>query len=116
VTQIGYAKVSTTDQDSSLQVTALKAAGCAIVRTETRTGTTLAGRTELTTILDFLRPGDTLVVTRIDRLARSIADLQDIVRSLKAKGANLKVLEQPATVSTLKRYVVESGKPGAVAD
>jgi DNA invertase Pin-like site-specific DNA recombinase len=95
VTEIGYARVSTTDQDPSLQVTALKAAGCAIVRTETRTGTTLTGRTELATILEFLRPGDTLVVTRIDRLARSIADLQDIVRSLKAKGANLRVIEQP---------------------
>lgn len=95
MTQIGYARVSTTDQDPSLQLTALKAAGCAIVRTETRTGTTLAGRIELKTILDFLRPGDTLVVTRIDRLARSIADLQDIVRSLKAKGAHLKVIEQP---------------------
>ena len=64
------------------------------VRTEARTGTTLAGRIALTTILDFLRPGDRLVVTRIDRLARSIADLQDIVRSLKAKGATLNVIEQ----------------------
>jgi DNA invertase Pin-like site-specific DNA recombinase len=50
--------------------------------------------------LDFARQGDTLVVTRIDRLARSIGDLQDIVRSLKAKGAALKVTEQPIDTST----------------
>jgi DNA invertase Pin-like site-specific DNA recombinase len=46
----------------------------------------VTGRTELSTLLDFLRKGDTLLVTRIDRLARSTGDLQDIVRTLKAKG------------------------------
>jgi DNA invertase Pin-like site-specific DNA recombinase len=54
----------------------------------------------LQTILDFLRPGDTLMVTRIDRLARSIGDLQDIVRALKAKGAVLKATEQPIDTGT----------------
>ena len=48
------------------------------------TGTTREGRTELATLLDFVRQGDTLVVTRVDRLARSIGDLQDVVRALKA--------------------------------
>ena len=47
------------------------------------------------TVLDFLRKGDVLIVTRIDRLARSIGDLQDIVRAVKAKGASLKATEQP---------------------
>lgn len=47
------------------------------------------------TLLDFLRPGDTLVVTRIDRLARSIKDLQDIVYILKERGVSLKATEQP---------------------
>src|ERR687883_1420669 len=51
-------------------------------------------------LLDFLRPGDELVVTRIDRRARSIGDLQDIVRTLKAKGATLKATEQPIDTST----------------
>lgn len=51
-------------------------------------------------MLDFLRKGDVLVVTRIDRLARSIGDLQDIVRSVKAKGASLKATEQPIDTST----------------
>ena len=52
------------------------------------------------TILDFIRKGDALTVTRIDRLARSIGDLQDIVRELKAKGATLKATEQPIDTST----------------
>jgi DNA invertase Pin-like site-specific DNA recombinase len=59
------------------------------------------GRTELQTLLDFLRPGDTLVVTRIDSLARSIKDLQDIVYLLKERGVSLKATEQPIdTLST----------------
>jgi DNA invertase Pin-like site-specific DNA recombinase len=59
-----------------------------MIRSEKRSGTTTAGRNELRTVLDFLRNGDTLTVTRIDRLARSIRDLQDIVRAVKAKGAS----------------------------
>jgi DNA invertase Pin-like site-specific DNA recombinase len=51
-------------------------------------------------VLDFLRPGDVLMVTRIDRLARSIGDLQDIVRAVKAKGATLKATEQPIDTSS----------------
>lgn len=97
---IGYARVSTTDQDVSIQEAALRAAGCHTVRTEKRSGTTREGRTELQTILDFVRPGDVLMVTRIDRLARSLGDLQDIVRSLEAKGVALKVTEQPIDTST----------------
>ena len=91
----GYARVSTTDQNPSIQEAALRAAGCETVRSEKVTGTTREGRAELATLLDFLRKGDTLVVTRIDRLARSIGDLQDIVRSLKAKGVTLRATEQP---------------------
>src|SRR5471030_1909065 len=79
---------------------ALKAAGCQVVRSEKISGTTRDGRTELATLLEFVRDGDTLVVTRIDRLARSIGDLQDIVRALRAKGATLKATEQPIDTST----------------
>jgi DNA invertase Pin-like site-specific DNA recombinase len=100
VTRIGYARVSTTDQDPSLQVAALQAAGCGVIRTETRSGATLDGRRELHTILAFLRPGDTLVVTRIDRLARSIGDLQDIVRMVAARGAAMMATEQPIDTGT----------------
>src|SRR6478609_10362403 len=97
---IGYARVSTTDQNLELQQTALQAAGCEIIRSEKRSGTTTAGRDELRTVLDFLRKGDVLMVTRIDRLARSIGDLQDIVRAVKARGAALKATEQPIDTST----------------
>ena len=96
----GYARVSTTDQDLGLQEAALRAAGCEVIRSEKVTGTTREGRTELATLLDFVRAGDTLVVTRVDRLARSIADLQDVVRALKAKGAALQATEQPIDTST----------------
>ncbi len=99
-TLFGYARVSTTDQDLTLQREALKAAGCTLIREEKASGTTTNGRTELAQLLEFVRKGDVLVVTRIDRLARSIADLQDIVRTLKAKGATLKATEQPIDTST----------------
>lgn len=96
----GYARVSTTDQDLSLQVDVLKAHGCEVIREEKKSGTSKEGRSELQTLLDFIRAGDTLVVTRVDRLARSIGDLQDIVRELRAKGASLKATEQPIDTST----------------
>lgn len=95
MTNIGYARVSTTDQNLEIQIAALKAAGCDVIRSEKRSGTSTTGRAELQTVLDFLRKGDCLMVTRIDRLARSIGDLQDIVRAVKAKGASLKATEQP---------------------
>src|SRR3954471_16694654 len=100
MTTIGYARVSTTDQNLDVQENALRAAGCDLIRSEKRSGTTTAGRTELQTVLDFLRRGDVLMVTRIDRLARSIGDLQDIVRTVRARGAALKASEQPIDTST----------------
>ena len=98
--KVGYARVSTTDQDTALQVATLKAAGCEVIREEKASGTTTSGRRELAAILDFIRSGDMLLVTRIDRLARSIADLQDIVKALKAKGAVLMATEQPIDTGT----------------
>src|SRR6202044_2156713 len=88
MTTIGYARVSTTDQDLDIQIAALKREGCT------------TNREELRTVLDFLRKGDVLMVTRIDRLARSIGDLQDIVRAVRARGASLKATEQPIATST----------------
>ena len=96
----GYARVSTTDQDLTLQRSALKGAGCTVIRDETASGTSRKGRSELETLMDFLRPGDTLVVTRIDRLARSMRDLQNLVYELREKGAHLKATEQPVDTST----------------
>ena len=100
MTIIGYARVSTTDQNLELQEAALRGAGCDLIRAEKRSGTTTAGREELRTVLDFLRAGDVVMVTRIDRLARSIGDLQDIVRTVKARGASLRATEQPIDTST----------------
>lgn len=100
MSKIGYARVSTTDQDTAIQISALRAAGCDIIREEKASGTSTEGRSELQTILDFLRPGDVLVVTRIDRLARSIADLQTIVRTIREKQATLACTEQPVNTDT----------------
>jgi DNA invertase Pin-like site-specific DNA recombinase len=63
-----------------------------------KSGAERGTRTELQILLDFLREGDTLVVTRIDRLARSMKDLQDIVYELKGRGIALKATEQPIGV------------------
>src|SRR5215217_7612614 len=68
----GYARVSSLDQDLTLQEEMLRAAGCQIVRAEKKSGTAREGRSELRLLLDFLHKGDTLVITRIDRLARSV--------------------------------------------
>lgn len=91
----GYARVSSADQNLEGQIEALRQAGADVIRAETLSGTTVNGRNELKLLIEFLRSGDTLLITRIDRLARSIADLQDIVRTLKKKGASLKATEQP---------------------
>ena len=96
----GYARVSTLDQDLAIQHAALKAAGCGVVRAETASGSRRDGRTELQALLDFVQPGDTLVVTRIDRLARSMKDLQDIVYELKERGVALRATEQPVDTGT----------------
>jgi DNA invertase Pin-like site-specific DNA recombinase len=96
----GYARVSTTDQDLDVQYEALEKAGCRVIRAEKVSGTSVRGRDELRTLLDFIGPGDELVVTRVDRLARSTGDLQDIIRELKAKGATLRATEQPINTST----------------
>jgi DNA invertase Pin-like site-specific DNA recombinase len=96
----GYARVSTADQDLALQHAALLVAGCEVIRAEKASGARRDGRTELRTLLDFLRPGDTLVVTRIDRLARSLKDLQDIVHELRARDVALRATEQPVDTGT----------------
>jgi DNA invertase Pin-like site-specific DNA recombinase len=96
----GYARASTVDQDVSIQEAALRAAGCDLIRSEKVSGASRAGRDELDLLLQFVRPDDTLMVTRVDRLARSIKDLQDIVHELKAKKVSLKATEQPIDTST----------------
>lgn len=96
----GYARVSTIDQDLAIQEAALKAAGCTVIRAEKKSGTTTSGRDELRTLIDFTRAGDTIIVTRVDRLARSIADLAGIVKELENRGVALKATEQPIDTSS----------------
>ena len=96
----GYARVSASSQSLVIQQEALKASGCDVIRSEKATGTKLEGRTELETIIQFSREGDSITVTRIDRLARSVGDLAAIVSRLEAKGVSLRVLEQPVDTST----------------
>ncbi|MBK8211679.1 MAG: recombinase family protein [Rhodospirillales bacterium] len=95
MTVYGYARVSSIDQDLRIQNAALQAAGCEVIRAEKASGARRKGREELEVLLTFLRAGDPLVVTRVDRLARSMKELQDIVHELKAKGVALKATEQP---------------------
>ncbi|WP_020095694.1 recombinase family protein [Methylobacterium sp. 285MFTsu5.1] len=97
---IGYARVSTDDQNLDGQIEALRRAGCEVVRHERVSGASIAGRRELEVVRAFLRAGDTLVVTKVDRLARSVEDLQKIVRELRERGASLKVLDQHIDTST----------------
>lgn len=96
----GYARASTLDQDVAIQEDALRRSGCDVVRSEKISGASRAGRSELAMLLQFLRAGDTLMVTRIDRLARSIKDLQDIVHELRVKGVALRATEQPIDTTT----------------
>ena len=96
----GYARVSTTDQDLTIQIDALNAAGCENIRQEKVSGTSTQGRDELNTLLEFMREGDELVVTRVDRLARSIRDLQNIVYDLNKKGVTISATEQPIDTKT----------------
>jgi len=97
---IGYARVSSTDQDLAIQEEAVRAAGCTIIRSEKGSGTKMEGRDQLQTILDFIHTGDVLTVTKLDRLARSVGDLMRIVDLLAEKGASLRVLNAHIDTST----------------
>ena len=91
---IGYARTSTLDQKAGLevQIDELQKAGCERIFEEQVSSVDVTARDQLTAALDFARDGDTLVVTRLDRLARSVAHLMQILDGLKAKGANLRIL------------------------
>lgn len=99
-TIIGYARVSSVAQSLEIQTAALTAAGCTRIFTEKKSGTSTAGRSALEEALTYAREGDTLTVTRIDRLARSVADLQTIISRLREAGIALRCTEQPIDTST----------------
>ncbi|UHS55581.1 recombinase family protein [Agrobacterium vaccinii] len=91
--RIGYARVSTLDQDLEIQQNRLAVEGCQIVRCEKISGSSRLGRTELATVLEFLRAGDELVVTRLDRLGRDTRDVLNIIHECEERGAFVTVLE-----------------------
>lgn len=98
---IGYARVSSAGQNLDAQITALMAAGCTEKLYEEKvSGTKRKGRAGLAEMLEFARKGDTVVVTRLDRLARSLSDLIKIGEELKRKGIALRVIEQPVDTTT----------------
>ena len=104
---VGYARVSTTDQSLDIQDQALRAAGCERVFGEKVSGTT-ADRPELKACLDFVREGDVLLVTRLDRFARSSRDLHNLLHGLDAKGVGFRCVEQSGidTTTSMGRLVL----------
>lgn len=98
---VGYARVSSTGQDLAVQLENLEGAGCDKIFREKRSGVD-AGRPELKRCLEYLREADTLLVTKIDRLARSTSDLYRIVSLLTERGVSFKVVDDP-TIDTTSR-------------
>lgn len=96
----GYCRASATDQSVDIQVENLNSHAVEMIRTEKASGTSMNGRTELRLLLDFLRAGDELFVTRIDRLARSTLDFCTIVREIEERGARLVVTQQSIDTGT----------------
>ena len=101
MTAVGYARVSSTGQDLGVQLEKLEVAGCEKVFKEKRSGVD-AGRPQLKRCLEYLREGDTLLVAKIDRLARSTSDLYRIISELSEKSVSFKVVDDP-TIDTTSR-------------
>ncbi len=105
---IGYARVSTQDQDTALQLDALEKAGATIVYQEKASGSSTRGRPKLAECLSALQNGDTLVVYKIDRIARSLFDLLDILRHLEQVGATIKSITEPLdTTNSMGVFMIQ---------
>ena len=98
--KIGYARVSSTGQNLEAQVELLKKAGCEKIFQEKKSGTKRTDRTELENALDFVREGDTFLVTRLDRCSRNTLDLYKILELLNSKKVSFKATEQEFDTST----------------
>ena len=96
----GYARVSSVGQDLTIQVQSLEDAGCDVIREEKVSGTSLKGRNELNTLIGVMRDGDEVIVTRIDRFARSSRKLQNIVHELKKNGVTLSATDQSIDIKS----------------
>jgi DNA invertase Pin-like site-specific DNA recombinase len=112
---VGYARVSTQDQDLSAQLASLKAAGATTIYREKISGAR-ADRPQLTKLMASLRKDDTIVITKIDRLARSTRELLNLIHQIDQAGASLKSLGDPLfnTASAQGRLLV--AVLGAVAE
>lgn len=115
-TLIGYARVSSVGQSLEVQEEQLRDAGCSKLFAEKRSGTSTKGRDALAEALDWARQGDALIVTRLDRLARSSADLFAIIEKLNAKGIAFRCLQQGVVDTTSSTGKLVMGILGAVAE
>lgn len=97
---VGYGRVSSQGQSLAVQDEKLKAFGCTRIYAEKKSGRQQDNRPQFQACLEFLRDGDTLVISRLDRMARSVLDLAKIADVLKRKGVTLKVLDQSIDTST----------------
>ena len=93
MSKYGYARCSSLSQSTDIQEAALKAAGCKVVRSEKKSGSTTEGRTELSNMIGFMREGDVLCVHKLDRLGRNTRDVLNLVHELDERGCSLQVLE-----------------------
>lgn len=103
--KFGYARVSTQDQNLSLQLDALNAAGCEQIYQEKASGAK-ADRPELRKLLEHVRAGDSIVIWKLDRLGRSLAHLVDVVTRLEARGVGLISLNDPVDTTTAQGRLV----------
>ena len=99
MSKVGYARVSTTEQSLDLQIQKLTEAGCIKIFSDTSTGSDIK-RQGLVDLMEYLRTGDTLVITRIDRIARSVLDLQQMVKTFNEQQILLTALEQPISTDS----------------
>jgi DNA invertase Pin-like site-specific DNA recombinase len=97
---VGYARTSTVEQSAGIEAQKRDLSAAGVTKLFAEQVSSVAPREELKRALDYLRDGDTFVVTKLDRLARSVADLVDITKSIEAKGAALRILSMNLDTTT----------------
>ncbi|MEG8018788.1 recombinase family protein [Sphingomonas sp. LR55] len=113
---IGYARVSSSSQSLEVQHEHLTASGCVKIFAEKRSGRSVEGREALGDAIDFVRDGDVLAVTRLDRLARSVVDLHRLIERLTTKGCGFRVIQQSGIDTTTSTGKLTLSILGAVAE
>lgn len=113
---VGYARVSSVGQSLDVQLAALNEAGCEKIFAEKQSGTTTGKREQLQEAVEFVREGDTLIVTRLDRLARSANDLHSIMSRLSRKGVSFRCLQQSGVDTTTSTGKLLLGMLAAIAE